>query len=217
MAAYLGVTGVEWVGSWVRVRGLLRFSPCELLLLDAGSWGTGTVRKPRIWETPAAGSRYQATTGEDTADWEDLVCAVLNCRMCEWAIALLLLAVPICKSSINPITNPNPLYSHNHTPDSMIKLKAKLSLGLIKRTPGHEEVWGSGDTAQPFLTSALDGGLWSASRPWHCDTRETSRRIYCMWGWVDSRVYLDIMEKKERRKPVTPDRNRTPTSRSFNL
>jgi hypothetical protein len=30
---------------------------------------------------------YQGTTGEDTADWEDLVHAVVNCRVCELAIA----------------------------------------------------------------------------------------------------------------------------------
>jgi hypothetical protein len=29
----------------------------------------------------------------------------------------------------------------------------------------HEAVWGSGGIALPILTSALDGGEWSASRP----------------------------------------------------
>jgi hypothetical protein len=53
------VSGVEWGAGWW-VRGLLRFSTCELLLLEAGSLVTGT----------GAGSRYQET-GEDTADWED--------------------------------------------------------------------------------------------------------------------------------------------------
>jgi hypothetical protein len=33
-------------------------------------------------------SRYQTTTVEDTEDWEDLVRAVVNCRVCESAIAL---------------------------------------------------------------------------------------------------------------------------------
>jgi hypothetical protein len=28
------------------------------------------------------------STGEDTADWEDLVRAVVNCRVCELATAL---------------------------------------------------------------------------------------------------------------------------------
>jgi hypothetical protein len=31
--------------------------------------------------------RHQATTGEDTADLEDLVCAVVNCRVSELEIA----------------------------------------------------------------------------------------------------------------------------------
>jgi hypothetical protein len=46
----------------------LQFSRCELLLLEAGSSGTGTVREPRVWRNFAVGRRYQATTGEDTTD-----------------------------------------------------------------------------------------------------------------------------------------------------
>jgi hypothetical protein len=58
------------------------------------------------------GIHHQATTGEDTAD---LLRAVVNCRVCELPIALYLPVVTICKCSINPITNPNPVYSHTHT------------------------------------------------------------------------------------------------------
>jgi hypothetical protein len=32
-------------------------------------------------ESTALGSFYQAMTGEDAADWEDLVGAVVNCRV----------------------------------------------------------------------------------------------------------------------------------------
>jgi hypothetical protein len=78
------------VGEWVR--GLLRFSPCELLLLEAGSWGTRIVREPRVRGTSAVRSRYQATTGEDTADWKDLVRDVVNCRECELMIAIYVVA-----------------------------------------------------------------------------------------------------------------------------
>jgi hypothetical protein len=42
------------------------------------------------------------------------VCAVVNCRVCELTIALYLLVVTTCKCSINPITNPNPVYSHSN-------------------------------------------------------------------------------------------------------
>jgi hypothetical protein len=40
---------------------------------------------------------------------------VVNCRMCELAIALWLLVVTIWKCSINSITNPNPVYIHCNT------------------------------------------------------------------------------------------------------
>jgi hypothetical protein len=46
---------------------------------------------------------------EDTADWEDLVHATENCRLCELAIAPQLLVVTICKCSIEPIAIPNPV------------------------------------------------------------------------------------------------------------
>jgi hypothetical protein len=39
----------------------------------------------------------------------------------------------------------------------------KFSLCLTNYAPRHEDVWGRG--APPFLTSALDGGQWSASLP----------------------------------------------------
>jgi hypothetical protein len=61
------------------------------------------------------GIRHQATTGEDTDDWEDLVNVVSNFWVCELAIALWLLIVTICKWSINQITNPNPVCSHSYT------------------------------------------------------------------------------------------------------
>jgi hypothetical protein len=53
------------------VRGLLRFSRCELLSWETVSWGMATVREPRRRGTSAVGSPYQKT-GEDTADWKDL-------------------------------------------------------------------------------------------------------------------------------------------------
>jgi hypothetical protein len=36
---------------------------------------------------------HQATTSEDTAAWEDLVCAVVNCGVCELAVVLYLIVV----------------------------------------------------------------------------------------------------------------------------
>jgi hypothetical protein len=72
------LTEVEWselVGE--------QFSCCEPLLLEAGSWGMWIVRDTRVSGTSAVQSHYWAKTGEDTA-----VCAVVNCRECELAIAV---------------------------------------------------------------------------------------------------------------------------------
>jgi hypothetical protein len=55
----------------------------------------------------AVGSRYQ-TTAEYTADREDIVRAVVNCRVCELRTSLEWHIVTISKRSINPITNPKP-------------------------------------------------------------------------------------------------------------
>jgi hypothetical protein len=71
----------SWVW-WSEVgvfRGLLGFSLCEPLLFEAGSSGTGVVWEPRVRRTSTFGSRYQATTGEDTADWEYLECPIVIC------------------------------------------------------------------------------------------------------------------------------------------
>jgi hypothetical protein len=51
-------------------------------------------------------------TNENIAQWEDLVHAVVNCIVCELAIALELLVVTFCKNSMNPTDDTNPVYSH---------------------------------------------------------------------------------------------------------
>jgi hypothetical protein len=54
-----------------------------------------------------SGSRYQASTGEDTADLR----AVVNCRAWELEISLWLAVVTICKCSINPVYRSKPLWT----------------------------------------------------------------------------------------------------------
>jgi hypothetical protein len=67
-------SGASWlVSEWVR--GRLRFSPYEPLLWEAGSWGTGIVRLPRVRGTSSVESHYQAPAAEDTADGIDFVSA----------------------------------------------------------------------------------------------------------------------------------------------
>jgi hypothetical protein len=48
-----------------------------------------------------------------------------------------------------------------------------------------------------FLTSALDGGEWSASRPCRFTTRERAPGTHWIGGWVDPQASLDDMEKRK--------------------
>jgi hypothetical protein len=52
----------------------------------------------------------------------------------------------------------------------------------------------SGGIAPPFLTSALDGGEWSASRPGSFTTGERSPDTHWIGGWVDPRDGLDAVK-----------------------
>jgi hypothetical protein len=48
-----------------------------------------------------------------------------------------------------------------------------------------------------FLTSALAGGEWSASRPGRFTPGERAPCIHWIEGWVDPRVGLDDVEKRK--------------------
>jgi hypothetical protein len=60
-------------------------------------------------EEDIVGIGYQATTSEET---DDLVCAVVNCRVCDFVKAPKLFVFTIYKCPINLITNPSPVSSH---------------------------------------------------------------------------------------------------------
>jgi hypothetical protein len=47
------------------------------------------------------------------------------------------------------------------------KKRANLSPCLIDEASRREDVWGSAGVVPLFLISALEGGVWSASRPSH--------------------------------------------------
>jgi hypothetical protein len=60
----------------------------------------------------------------------------------------------------------------------------------------HEDIRVSGGVPSSFLTSALDGGDWSASRP--CRFTPGERAYITDWigGWVDSRAGLEAVKGK---------------------
>jgi hypothetical protein len=46
-----------------------------------------------------------------------------------------------------------------------------------------------------FLSSALDGGEWSASRPGRFTPRERALGTHWIGGWLDPRAVLDAVVK----------------------
>jgi hypothetical protein len=62
-----------------------------------------------------------------------------------------------------------------------------------------------------FLTSALAGGEWSASRPCHFTPVERVPGAHWIRGWVDPRAGLDDLEK--RKFLTLPRRELRPLSR----
>jgi hypothetical protein len=48
-----------------------------------------------------------------------------------------------------------------------------------------------------FLTLALDGGEWSASRPCRFSAGERAPGTHWIGGWVDPKAGLDNMEKQK--------------------
>jgi hypothetical protein len=48
-----------------------------------------------------------------------------------------------------------------------------------------------------FLTSALTGGEWSASRPGRFTSGERAFSTHWIGGWVDPRTGLDDVEKRK--------------------
>jgi hypothetical protein len=55
------------------------------------------------------------------------------------------------------------------------------------------KTWGSRGIAPPFLTSALDGGEWSASLPCRLTAGEGALDTHRIGGWMGPRAGLDAM------------------------
>jgi hypothetical protein len=71
----------------------------------------------------------------------------------------------------------------------------KLSLCLTNEALRLEGVWGVDGLIHIFLTSALDGGEWSASRLGRFTPGETAPCTRWIGSWMDPRVCLDDVEK----------------------
>jgi hypothetical protein len=61
-----------------------------------------------------------------------------------------------------------------------------------------------------FLTSALDGGEWSATRPSRFTPRERAPGSHWIGGWVSPRAVLDAVVKRKIPSPRRESNPRTP-------
>jgi hypothetical protein len=58
-------------------------------------------------------------------------------------------------------------------------------------------------TMKAFLTSALDGGEWSASHPGHFTPREKAPGMHWIGGWVGPKGILDMVGKTKKLLPYS--------------
>jgi hypothetical protein len=70
--------------------------------------------------------------------------------------------------------------------------------------------WGVKVQRHAFLTSALDGGEWLASRPGRFTLRERAPATHWIGGWMGSRAVLDPVVKRKVPSPRRDSNPRTP-------
>jgi hypothetical protein len=88
------------------------------------------------------------------------------------------------------------------------KVVPALSFNWAPRHEGLLREWRYSSTDS--LTSAVDGGVWSASRPGRFTFRERVPATHCIGGWVGPRDVLDIVVKRKIPSPRRDSKPRTP-------
>jgi hypothetical protein len=83
-----------------------------------------SLREPGIRGTSTSGRRYQAEQRSNVTD---------NSRLCVIAICEVL-SRAVSKSPINPIINPNPVYSHTHKRDNKLELQQRDNFPPVIRS-----------------------------------------------------------------------------------
>jgi hypothetical protein len=74
--------------------------------------------------------------------------------------------------------------------------------------------WGVEVWLHAFLTSALDGGERSASRPDRFTPRERAAGTHWIGGWVGPRAFLDAVVKRKIPSPHRESNPKTPIVQS---
>jgi hypothetical protein len=92
------------------------------------------------------------------------------------------------------------------------EMKSRLNSGNVcYNPPRHENVLGKWKYSSTHsLTSALDGGTWSASRPGRFTPRERAAGTHCIGGWVGPRAVLEAVVKRNLPSPHRESNHSTP-------
>jgi hypothetical protein len=91
-------------------------------------------------------------------------------------------------------------YYRKRTPQfyrSKKEVKIQLAPCLLNEALSYEDIPGTGIIAHTFLTTTLDRGEWSASRPGIFTVGDTAPGTNWTGGWVDLRLCLDASEKRK--------------------
>jgi hypothetical protein len=95
---------------------------------------------------------------------------------------------------------------------TMVKVKLSLCFNWAPRHEGVLGQWMYSSTHS--LTSALDGGEWSASRPARFTPRERAPSTHWIGGWVGPRPVLEAVVKRKILSPHRLLNPRTPIVQS---
>jgi hypothetical protein len=97
--------------------------------------------------------------------------------------------------------------------NTMVKVKVKgiVIPVLFNWAPRHEGVLGEWMYSSTHsLTSALNGGEWSASRPCRFTPKERATGTHWIGGWVGPRAVLDAVVKRKIPSPRRESNSKTP-------
>jgi hypothetical protein len=94
----------------------------------------------------------------------------------------------LCSSGLSKRIFCHKFFDHN------FYIKVELSPCLLNYSLLHEDLWGSVGIAHPSLTSALNGGEWSASRRGRFTPGVRASSTHWIGGWVGPRGGLDAVE-----------------------
>jgi hypothetical protein len=114
-------------------------------------------------------------------------------------------------AKLKQCANIRKLKTGNSTDCKLIKGKVKVNLSLcLTKHHAVKTYWEVEVYIHTFLTSSLDGGEWSASRPGRFTPREKAPGTHWTGGSVSPRAILDAVVKRKSPSPRRESNPRTP-------